>query len=425
MGNLNTYSKKLDEDIPSFLTNLYGTNHTVKKEQTKRYKQLINHFTKTFKKDEGLFFSSPGRTEISGNHTDHNHGKVIAGAVNMDNIAIATPADDVVIHSDGFDTVQFSIKDVALNKDAFFTSQALVKGILARCKELGYKIGGFYAYINGCVPKGSGLSSSASYEVLIGTIISHLYNKGNIPALEIAKIGQWAENNYFGKPCGLMDQTACAVGGLVSIDFKNPKNPVVTPVPFDFVSTNFSLIITDTGGSHANLNDDYAAIPKEMKSVAQFFNKEVLREISLNDLLENSQKIRKQCGDRAFLRAFHFFNENERVKHQVEALQNNDFTNFLRLINQSGFSSYMYNQNIFTPSCLQEQGVAVGLALSEMVLKHCGAWRVHGGGIAGTIQAFVPDNKVEEYITTLENTFGKGSCHQLFIRPKGSILVEF
>lgn len=423
--NLTNCKTVFENGNHSIFKQLYGSNSAIRKQQNERYLKLVDNFTATFKKDKGFFFSSPGRTEVSGNHTDHNYGKVMAGSVNMDNIAIAVPANDIVIHSDGFKPVVFELKDISINTDDFFTSKSLVKGILDRCNQLGYKTGGFHAYINGCVPEGSGLSSSASYEVLIGTIISHLYNNGKIPALEIAKIGQWSENNYFGKPCGLMDQTACAVGGFISIDFKNPETPILTSIPFDFEATNFSLIITDTGGSHANLNDDYAAIPKEMKSVAQFFEKEVLREISLDDLLENSEEIRKKCGDRAFLRAFHFFNENQRVEEQLKALNNNDFTNFLRLVNQSGFSSFMYNQNIFTPSNVKEQGIAVGLALSEMVLKHFGAWRVHGGGIAGTIQAFVPNEKVEEYISVLENTFGKGSCHKLFIRSQGSILVEF
>lgn len=423
--NLTDCKTVFDNGNHSTFKQLYGSESTAKKQQSERYLKLVDNFITTFKKDKGFFFSSPGRTEVSGNHTDHNYGKVMAGSVNMDNIAIAVPANDIVIHSDGFKPVVFELKDISINTDDFFTSKSLVKGILDRCNQLGYKTGGFHAYINGCVPEGSGLSSSASYEVLIGTIINHLYNNGKIPALEIAKIGQWSENNYFGKPCGLMDQTACAVGGFISIDFKNPETPILTSIPFDFEATNFSLIITDTGGSHENLNDDYAAIPKEMKSVAQFFEKEVLREISLDDLLENSEGIRKKCGDRAFLRAFHFFNENQRVEEQLKALNNNDFTNFLRLVNQSGFSSFMYNQNIFAPSNVNEQGIAVGLALSEMVLKHCGAWRVHGGGIAGTIQAFVPNKKVEEYISVLENTFGKGSCHKLFIRPQGSILVEF
>ncbi len=424
MKYIQSYKKALNEGVPSVFTDLYGSDVKANQVQVERYKNLLSDFSKVFEDEKGVFFSSPGRTEIGGNHTDHNYGKVLAGSVNMDNIAFVAKADEIAIYSKGFDKIHFSLEDLTIDEKAYFTSKSLVKGILARFKELGYQIGGFHAYIDGCVPKGSGLSSSASYEVLIGTILNSLYNNGNISALEIAQIGQWSENNYFGKPCGLMDQTACAVGGLVTIDFKDPKNPIVNSVPFDFMATGFSLIITDTGGNHADLNEDYAAIPREMKSVAQYFGKEVLREISLEKVLENAMEIRKKCGDRAFLRACHFFNENKRVDAQVKSLTNNNFTDFLQLIKESGFSSYMYNQNIFTPQNVQEQGISVGLVLSNEVLKNDGAWRVHGGGMAGTIQAFVPKEKVEQYIKTLENTFGKGSCHQLFIRPKGSVEVD-
>ncbi|MBS9767940.1 MAG: hypothetical protein KGV44_10440 [Flavobacteriaceae bacterium] len=424
MKYIKSYEEALNEGVPSSFADLYGDDLGVIQEQVKRYKNLIVDFSKVFKEEKGVFFSSPGRTEIGGNHTDHNYGKVLAGSVNMDNIALVSKADDIVIYSHGFERVHFSLDNLEIDKNDFFSSKSLVKGILARFKQLGYQIGGFHAYIDGCVPKGSGLSSSASYEVLMGTILSHLYNDGKISALEIAQIGQWSENNYFGKPCGLMDQTACAVGGLVTIDFEDPNNPIVNSVPFDFTATDFSLIITDTGGNHANLNEDYSAIPREMKSVAQYFGKEVLREISLEQVLENAMDIREKCGDRAFLRACHFFNENKRVSKQVKSLEINDFKGFLELVKESGFSSYMYNQNIFTPQNVQEQGVSVGLVLSEEVLRDTGAWRVHGGGIAGTIQAFVPKNKVKEYVKVLENTFGEGSCHQLFIRPKGSVVVE-
>ncbi len=389
MKYLQSIKDTLNERTPPIFKDLYGSDPTIIKKQTERYKELLSDFSKTFEDEKGVFFSSPGRTEIGGNHTDHNYGKVLAGSVNMDNIAFVSKADEIVIYSKGFDKIHFSLNDLAIDEKAFFTSKALVKGILARFKELGYQIGGFHAYIDGAVPKGSGLSSSASYEVLIGTILK-----------------------------------ACSVGGLVTIDFKDPQKPIVNSVPFDFMATGFSLIITDTGGNHADLNEDYAAIPKEMKSVAQYFGKEVLRESSLEEVLENAMEIRKECGDRAFLRACHFFNENKRVDKQVKSLKTNNFNQFLELIKESGFSSYMYNQNIFTPQNVQEQGISVGLILSEEVLKDTGAWRVHGGGIAGTIQAFVPKEKVKQYIKTLENTFGKGSCHQLFIRPKGSIAVD-
>ncbi len=424
MKHIKSYEEALNNGVPSDFISLYGSDSEVIQGQIERYRNLLSDFSKVFNDEKGVFFSSPGRTEIGGNHTDHNYGKVLAGSVNMDNVALVAPAEDIVIYSRGFGGVHFSVDELEIDKNDYFSSKSLVKGILARFKELGYQIGGFHAYIDGCVPKGSGLSSSASYEVLMGTILNHLYNDGKISALEIAQIGQWSENNYFGKPCGLMDQTACAVGGLVTIDFEDPNNPIVNSVPFDFTATDYSLIITDTGGNHANLNEDYSAIPREMKSVAQYFGKEVLREISLEQVLENAMDIREKCGDRALLRACHFFNENKRVTKQVKSLEINDFKGFLQLVKESGFSSYMYNQNIFTPQNVQEQGVSVGLVLSEEVLRDTGAWRVHGGGIAGTIQAFVPKNKVKEYVKVLENTFGEGSCHQLFIRPKGSVVVE-
>ena len=270
------------------------------------------------------------------------------------------------------------------------------------------------------MPVGSGLSSSASFEVLIGAVINHLFNNGKLEAVQNAIIGQYAENVYFGKPCGLMDQTACAVGGLVTIDFKDPSNPVVKKVNFDFVATGFSLVITDTGGNHADLNDEYASIPVDMKAVAAELGAKVQRQVSLDQVLEITPKIREKVGDRAILRAIHFQKDNQRVVEQVAALEKNDFKAFLGMVVDSGFSSYMYNQNIYPVNNIKEQGVSLALALSDIVLKGQGAWRVHGGGFAGTIQAFVPAKLLDKYITTLEHVFGKGSCHNLFIRQKGA-----
>jgi galactokinase len=348
----------------------------------------------------------------------------LAGAVNMDNIAAAAPngTDTVRIYSEGFEKFTADLTDLTIDESKFFTSGALVKGIAARLKELGFKIGGFDAYIVSGVPEGSGLSSSASFEVLIGTIFSHLFNDGKLDPVENAKIGQWSENNFFGKPCGLMDQTACSVGGFITIDFKNPASPVVEALDFDFMSTGYALVITDTGGSHANLNDEYAALPAEMKSVAKELGKEVLREVSIDDVIEIAPKIREKVGDRAILRAIHFQNDNARVEKQVSALKGNDFESFLQMVIDSGNSSYKYNQNVYCDN--KEQGVALGLALSEQVLLGKGAWRVHGGGFAGTIQAFVPNDLLDKYIGTLEHIYGKGKCHKLFIRPKGSIKIE-
>jgi galactokinase len=287
-------------------------------------------------------------------------------------------------------------------------------------KELNFQIGGFDCCIDGGVPVGSGLSSSASFEVLIGAIVNHLFNNGKLDPVQNAIIGQYSENVFFGKPCGLMDQTACAVGGLVTIDFKDPSNPIVKKVHFDFVATGYSLVITDTGGNHADLNDEYASLPIDMKAVAAELGAKVLRQVSLDQVLDIAPKIREKVGDRAILRAIHFQKDNQRVVDQVAALEKNDFKSFLGMVVDSGYSSYMYNQNIYPVNNVKEQGVSLALALSDLILKGKGAWRVHGGGFAGTIQAFVPAELLDKYITTLEHLFGKGACHKLFIRQKGA-----
>jgi galactokinase len=408
---------------------LYGNDEKVLNEQAKRYADLMNDFQSMFGNDDVMLFSSPGRTEIGGNHTDHNFGRVLAGAVNLDNIAVAAKngTNTVRIKSAGYPEFQVELTDFKPNKDEFYTSTSLVKGIAAKMKENGYEIGGFDACIEGRVPKGSGLSSSASFEVLIGTIINELFNDGKMSAVENAIIGQWSENNYFGKPCGLMDQTACSVGGLITIDFKDPANPVVKEVDFDFVATGFSLVITDVGGGHDDpaSQAEYASLPNEMKSVAAELGANVLREVTLRQIVEKIPEIRKKgVSDRAILRAYHFQGDNQRVVDQVAALEDNDFQSFLKMVVESGYSSYMYNQNIFDVVHKDEQVVSLALALSEMILKGSGAWRVHGGGFGGTIQAFVPQNKLEEYTKTLEHVYGKGTCHSLFIRAKGSIKLD-
>jgi galactokinase len=405
---------------------LYGKDLDILKKHAQRYSDLLRKFQSNFKMDEVELFSSPGRTEIGGNHTDHNFGRVLAGAVNLDNVAVAAKNNSQVIHiqSIGYPDFKVDLNDLKVNPNEKFTSASLVRGICARLKELGFTIGGFNAIIDGGVPKGSGLSSSASFEVLIGTIISHLFNNGKLDPIQNAIIGQYAENNYFGKPCGLMDQTACSVGGLVTIDFKDPSKPIVKKVNFDFISTGYSLVITDTGGNHADLNDEYASLPTDMKAVAAELGAKVLREVTLDQVVEIMPKIREKVGDRALLRAYHFQGDNQRVVDQVEALEKNDFKSFLGMVVDSGYSSYMYNQNIFPVNNVREQGVSLALALSEMILKGHGAWRVHGGGFAGTIQAFVPQNLLDKYIKTLEHMYGKGSCHNLFIRNAGSIKVE-
>ncbi len=425
MENIETLLSKITNDNSS-LENLYGSDPDVLQKQALRYKILLKSFQEAYPEGEVAIFSSPGRSEIGGNHTDHNHGRVLAGAVNLDNIAAAAKNVSGIIKIISADYPPFEVNLSQLNPDKseYFTSASLVSGVAARMKELGFSTGGFNAVIDGEVPKGSGLSSSASFEVLIGTILSHLFNEGKLDPITNAIIGQYAENKFFGKPCGLMDQTACAVGGFITIDFKTPANPIVKKVDFDFTKTGFALVITDTGGNHADLNDEYASLPVEMKSVANELDAKVLREVTLEQIVAAIPEFREKTGDRAILRAYHFQGDNDRVVKQVEALERNNFQAFLQMVIESGYSSFMYNQNIFPVNIVKEQGVSLALALSEMILKGQGAWRVHGGGFAGTIQAFVPQQLLSKYISTLEHVFGEGSCKKLFIRNTGSTKVE-
>ena len=429
MTKISSLVEKINGGNNPLFQELYGTDAAVLKEQADRYAALMADFETTFGNDDVSLFSSPGRTEIGGNHTDHNYGRVLAGAVNLDNIAVAAPngTNTVRIKSAGYPEFQVELTDFVPSEADFYTSNSIVKGIAAKMQENGYTIGGFDACVEGRVPKGSGLSSSASFEVLVGAIISELFNNGKMGPVENAIIGQWSENNYFGKPCGLMDQTACACGGLITIDFEDPSKPIVKEVDFDFVSTGFSLVITDVGGGHddAASQQEYASLPTEMKSVAAEMGATVLREVTLEQVVEAIPALRaKGISDRAILRAYHFQGDNARVVKQVEALENNDFQSFLGMVVESGYSSYMYNQNIFDVVHKDEQVVSLGLALSEMILKGSGAWRVHGGGFGGTIQAFVPQDKLDEYVKTLEHVYGEGKCHKLFIRAKGSVKLD-
>jgi galactokinase len=418
--------KKINNGDNKAFRELYGKDTAVLKKNAKRYTALLKQFIGAFGKKDVDFFTSPGRTEIGGNHTDHNYGRVLAGAVNLDNVCIAgkNNADVIRIISEGYPKFEVELSSLKPVETEKYTSSSLVRGICSRFKELGYAIGGFDACIDGGVPKGSGLSSSASFEVLIGAILSELFNKRKVDPIENAIIGQYSENNYFGKPCGLMDQTACAMGGLITIDFKDPSKPKVKKVNFDFVATGYSLVITDTGGSHADLNEEYASLPIDMKAVASELGAKVLRQVSLSQVLEIIPKIRKKVGDRAILRAIHFQGDNQRVVDQVAALEKNDFKAFLGMVVDSGYSSYMYNQNIYPVANVREQNVSLALALSELVLKGEGAWRVHGGGFAGTIQAFVPQKLLNKYVRSLEHVYGKGSCHILFIRHQGAGRVD-
>ena len=402
---------------------LYGIeSETV---QIERYKKAIEKFKELYGDCEYRIFSASGRTEVGGNHTDHNFGKVLAAGVSLDVIAVVKKTDDSIIEvkSEGFPKDVVDLSDLSVHENEKEDSSALIRGVAAGFKNKNYGIGGFKAYTTSNVLKGSGLSSSAAFEVLIGTILNYLYNDLKATNVEIAQIAQYAENVYFGKPSGLMDQMASSVGSFITIDFKDPQKPVIEKIDFDFSKCGHSLCIVDTKGSHEDLTDEYASIPKEMKAVAGYFGKDILREITLSDVLENITDLRKKFGDRAVLRSLHFLNENETVEREAKALQSGDFKAFLKEITKSGNSSYKYLQNIYANKTPQEQGLAVGLNLAEMVLDGEGACRVHGGGFAGTIQAFVPNNKLEKFIETLNNCFGKGSCHIISIRPVGGIEV--
>lgn len=393
--------------------------------QSERYVKAIECYEKAFGEDDVAIYSAPGRSEVGGNHTDHQHGEVLAASINNDAIAIVKPLDEDVVKviSDGYDLITIDLNNLSLVEDEKGTTTSLIKGVLAGVKDHGFQIGGFQAYITSDVLIGAGLSSSAAFETIIGTILSGLYNDMKISAIEIAIIGQYAENVYFGKPCGLMDQMACSVGGMVHIDFADPANPVVEPVAFDIAKHGYSLCITDTKGSHADLTDDYAAIPVEMKQVAAFFGKDFLHEVSKEDLMKNLAAIREKTNDRAVLRALHFVEENERVKAEVAALKADDIAAFLATVNTSGNSSYKYLQNVYTNHDVEHQNVSIALCVSEMVLGENGVCRVHGGGFAGTIQAFVKDTAVADYQAQMNAIFGESACSVLKIRKYGGMLV--
>ena len=393
--------------------------------QKERYNEAEKEFEIIYGEKPLYAFSAPGRTEVGGNHTDHNFGRVLAAGVSLDVIAMVIPTDDGVISvkSQGFDIKPVNTAELDIIKAEENSSEALIRGMAAGFKKSGHKIGGFKAYTTSKVLKGSGLSSSAAFEVLIGTILNGLYNDGSASDVEIAQLAQYAENAYFGKPSGLMDQMASSVGGFITIDFADEKNPVINSINFDFSKSGHSLCIVDTKGNHADLTPEYAAIPAEMKSVAQFFGKKVLREITKEQLIENISAVREKCGDRAVLRALHFFDDNERVLKEAKALNSGDFNTFLELVNESGNSSLSYLQNIFAVSAPSEQGVTLAIYTAKSLLGGKGACRVHGGGFAGTIQAFVPNEKLEEFKTGMEKVFGEGSCYVLSIRNCGGTKV--
>ena len=387
----------LSASLDERLKKAYVTEENVKA-QYDRYINLLNEFEALFGKDRDVrLFSAPGRTEVGGNHTDHNHGRVLAAGINLDAIAAASKNDEDIVRvkSEGYSMDVVDATDLSVNPNEMGHSPALVRGVLAGFKKYGYKIGGFDATTASRVIAGSGLSSSAAYEVLVGTMVNYLYNDGKVDAVTIAKIAQYAENEYFGKPCGLMDQMACSVGGFVTIDFNDPKNPVIEEV------------------------DEYAAIRTEMESVAEFFGKKVLREVSEEEFKSKIRELRTAVGDRAILRAMHFYADNARVLKEVDALRGGDFETFKKYILESGASSYKYNQNVFSVKQPSVQPVSLALAVSESILKGRGAWRVHGGGFAGTIQAFVPNDLLKDYKSIMESIFGEGTCYVLYIRPVG------
>ena len=372
------------------------------------------------------YFSAPGRTEIGGNHTDHQRGRVLAAAVNLDTVAAVrcNGTDTIRIQSQGYPMCHVKLSELEPVAGEINSTPALIRGVAARFAQLGCQVGGFDAYCSSTVLPGSGLSSSAAYEVLIGTIINHLFFDAQVSQAEVAQIGQYAENVFFGKPCGLMDQTASAVGNLVTIDFFHKESPQIRPVAFDFSACGHALCIIDSGADHADLTDEYAAVPGEIKAVAAWFGKEVLTQIPEADFYAAIPQLRESCGDRAVMRCIHFYQENARVPQQVAALERGDFDAFLALVKQSGYSSYMYLQNVIPAGYRQHQDVAVALALCEHYLEGRGAYRVHGGGFAGTVQAFVPFDMLAQFVAGVDGALGQGACHVLSIRPQGGVEME-
>ena len=376
--------------------------------------------------EKNFVFSAPGRTEICGNHTDHQHGCVLAAAVDLETVATVQVNDSnlIEIQSEGYPLVAVDLNDLAVREEEKNSTAALIRGVASAFAQRGAKLSGFYAKVRSTVLPGSGLSSSAAFEVLIGTILNELFFDMKLSAIEIAQIGQYAENVYFGKPCGLMDQMASSVGGIVYIDFEDPENPTVEKIDVDLTTYGYGLCIIDSGADHADLTDEYAAIPGELAQLCQCFGKKYLREIPKTEFVKKIPEIRGKVTDRAILRAMHIYRENDRVRHLVEALRWNDIEAFLDLIKESGQSSWMYLQNITPAGAVEHQEVAVALALCETYLKGQGAFRVHGGGFAGTVQAFVPLDMLDSFKASIEEVLGENSCHVLNIRQQGGIRVN-
>lgn len=386
---------------------------------------VILNYQSLFSGNEAALFSAPGRTELLGNHTDHQNGRVLAASVNLDIIACAAPnqTNTIRIQSEGYPLNTIDLDELSPREDELNTTAALIRGVAAGIHERGYEVGGFDCYMTSEVLSGSGLSSSAAYETAIGVILNHFFCDGKLSAVEIAKIGQYAENKFFGKPCGLMDQMASSVGSIIAIDFKEEGNPKITQIVCDFNAAGYSLCIIDTRTDHADLTADYAAIPAEMKDVASFFGKNILGEVKESAFMNAIPSLREEKGDRAVLRALHYYAENKRVDAAVEALKNQDFDAYFKISRDSGNSSGMFLQNVHTDKDPKQQGMSVALAVAQKLLGGEGSLRVHGGGFAGTIQAFVPNEKLEEFKNGMEAVLGKGACHILNIRPVGGTVL--
>ena len=411
---------KLDQQF----TTLYGECEKAKI----RYASACDSFYDLYNESGDIFlFSAPGRTEVGGNHTDHQHGCVLAGSVNLDVIAVVSLNEDgkIRIKSEGYDMDVVDVKDLDRQNGETGKAISLIRGVCSKFREMGYEIGGFNAYTTSNVLKGSGLSSSAAFEVLIGNIVNGLFAKEQVSPIEIAKIGQFAEREYFGKPCGLLDQMASSLGGFTYADFADPANPITESIELDIKKYGYSLCVVDTGGNHADLTDDYAGITVECREISNALGVSFLRDADIEKFYSDMAVLRKDCGDRAVLRAFHFFNEQDRVEAQRKALKNGEFKDFLKLVNSSGQSSYDYLQNLYSVSAVQEQGLPLALALTKQFLGDMGACRVHGGGFAGTIQCYIPTDMMSSYKEMIEKVFGAGSCQVLNIRPVGGYMFKF
>ena len=425
---MNQYERMLQKlETPEAIARLkylYGDRDGMLLTQCARYTQMIKRHEAAYASERPVMLvSAPGRTEIGGNHTDHNRGCVLAAAVNLDTLAAVSARDDLLVHvrSEGYRPMELDLSDLTMRKSELGTTAGLIRGVAAGMAQAGLKIGGFDAVITSTVASGSGLSSSAAFEVMVTGILDQLYNGFTMDYKLRAKIGQYAENVYFGKPSGLLDQMASAAGGLVNVDFRD-DDPAVFPMGYDFAARGYALVVVGTGGSHADLTDDYAAIPAEMKKVAAFFHEPYLRSVRPEEFTRAIPQLRKTVSDRAILRSLHFYEENDRVSRQVSALKDDRLEDFLREIIASGRSSYMYLQNVYAR--VSDQSLCLALALAERRLEGKGAWRIHGGGFAGTTLNFVPQAELAAFVAEMEACFGAGCCHVLDIRPEGAAVLD-